>query len=63
MASEMSALGHKRTLELVSVMSALPRKADIRWSVRDVRFVPKADIEVFQQTKTPGRNPGVSLSS
>jgi hypothetical protein len=28
-------------------MSALPPKADIRQGNRDVRFVPKADIEGF----------------
>src|SRR6516162_4962017 len=40
----MSALGQKRTFRCVRAMSALPPKADIRWSVRDVRFVPIADI-------------------
>src|SRR6516225_9055990 len=40
----MSALGHKRTLECILVMSALPPKADIRTQSRNVRFVPKADI-------------------
>jgi hypothetical protein len=39
----MSALGHKRTLGSVRVMSALPPKADIETQSRDVRFVPKAD--------------------
>jgi hypothetical protein len=39
----MSALGHKRTLEQVRVMSALPPKADIAGRDRHVRFVPKAD--------------------
>ena len=39
----MSALGQKRTLAHVHVMSALPPKADIGTQPRDVRFVPKAD--------------------
>ena len=40
----MSALGHKRTLRLVSPMSALPPKADIAERDEDVRFVPISDI-------------------
>jgi hypothetical protein len=40
----MSALGQKRTLGKVQLMSALPPKADIRCRDRYVRFVPKADI-------------------
>src|SRR6516164_11270905 len=40
----MSALGQKRTLRLLSPMSALPPKADIGTHSRDVRFVPGADI-------------------
>jgi hypothetical protein len=40
----MSALGQKRTLGDVRLMSALPPKADIAGSQLDVRFVPKADI-------------------
>jgi hypothetical protein len=40
----MSALGHKRTLKHVRLMSALPPKADIGTQSRNVRFVPKADI-------------------
>jgi hypothetical protein len=39
----MSALGHKRTLQCILVMSALPPKADIVERDRPVRFVPKAD--------------------
>ena len=39
----MSALGHKRTSQDVSAMSALPPKADMVQRNRDVRFVPKAD--------------------
>jgi hypothetical protein len=44
----MSALGHKRTLQRVRLMSALPPKADIAEQDRDVRFVPKADIQGLQ---------------
>ena len=40
----MSALGQKRTLRRVCVMSALPPKADIGTQSQNVRFVPKADI-------------------
>jgi hypothetical protein len=40
----MSALGHKRTFALRNAMSALPPKADMCGATRDVRFVPKADI-------------------
>jgi len=40
----MPALGQKRTLEGIVLMSALPPKADIRCRNRHVRFVPKADI-------------------
>ena|SRR6516165_7294378 len=42
--SLMSALGQKQTLAQVSVMSALPPKADIGTQSWDVRYVPKADI-------------------
>jgi len=38
-----SAIGHKRTLRAILLMSALPPKADIAERHRDVRFVPKAD--------------------
>ena len=41
----MSALGQKRTLKRVRPMSALPPKADIAEGNRDVRFVPKADMQ------------------
>src|SRR6516164_6180461 len=41
----MSALGQKRTSEQIGVMSALPPKADIDRVCRDVRLVPKADIQ------------------
>jgi len=40
----MSALGHKRTLGLVRVMSALPPKADINPRNLHVRFAPIADF-------------------
>jgi hypothetical protein len=40
----MSALDHKRTSELVRIMSALPPKADVADRDRYVCFVPKADI-------------------
>jgi hypothetical protein len=40
----MSALGHKRTLRHVRLMSAIPPKADIRTRPRNVCFRPKADI-------------------
>ena len=39
----MTALGQKRTLEHVRVMSALPPKADIGTQSVNVRFVPGAD--------------------
>ena len=39
-----SALGHKRTLGMVRLMSALPPKADMPEFEEHVRFVPKADI-------------------
>jgi len=38
-------LDHKRTLKHVRLMSALPPKADIGTQSRNVRFVPKADIQ------------------
>ena len=40
----MSALGQTQALEHVGVMSALPLKADIADAMRNVRYVPKADI-------------------
>ena len=40
----MSALGQKRTLVRVHMMSALPLKADIDPQSANVRFVPIADI-------------------
>ena len=40
----MSALGQKRTCAAQKVMSALPPKADMCSAIRDIRFVPIADI-------------------
>src|SRR5262245_48333956 len=37
----------KRTLKRLDPMSALPPKADIVWHRGNVRFVPKADIRLF----------------
>jgi hypothetical protein len=45
----MSALGHKQTLTVVRVMSALPPKADIAEHDWHVRFVPEADIVTLCQ--------------
>jgi hypothetical protein len=42
----MSALGQKQTFKRLRLMSALPPKADIGTQPRDVRLVPKADIEL-----------------
>jgi hypothetical protein len=39
-----SDLGEKRTSEHVHGMSDLPPKADIEDAMKNVRFVPKADI-------------------
>jgi hypothetical protein len=47
----MSALGQKQTLDWRPLMSALPPKADIAERQLDVRFVPKADIQVSARTK------------
>jgi hypothetical protein len=47
LATEMSALGQKRTWRLRSAMSALPLKADIRRRHRDVSFGPDAGITAF----------------
>src|SRR5215471_2733297 len=41
---ERSALGQKQTLSGISAMSALPPKADMCGSTRDVRFGPIAEI-------------------
>jgi hypothetical protein len=46
----MSALGQKRTLRLVSPMSALPPKADMAECDHHVRFVPEADIVLLWST-------------
>ena len=40
----MSASGQKQTLQRVRPMSAILPKADIDEVVRNVRFVPKADV-------------------
>jgi hypothetical protein len=40
----MSALGQKQTSRHLKPMSALPPKADIADAMRNVRFVPEADI-------------------
>jgi hypothetical protein len=42
----MSALGQKQTFAPQKAMSALAPKADMCGAARDVRFGPKADIEV-----------------
>ena len=44
-ATPMSALGQKQTCAAQKVMSALPPKADMCSATRDVRFVPKADMQ------------------
>ena len=49
----MSALGQKQTFGKVRLMSAIPPKADMNQSCRDVRFVPQADIPHLL-TKQPG---------
>ena len=43
----MSALGHKRTFAVQNAMSALPPKADMCGATWYVRFVPMADIDLF----------------
>jgi hypothetical protein len=49
----MSALGQKQTSAHVRSMSALPPKADIDQHRRDVRFVPKADINAVRAGTSP----------
>src|SRR5215469_8884274 len=44
----MSALGQKRTSRLGEATSALPPKADVGTQPRNVRFVPKADINALR---------------
>ena len=46
-------------------MSALPPKADIRWSVRHVRFVPKAenDHRIMLLHETPHLFPSIDRLS
>ena len=46
----MSALGHKRTYAVQIGMSALPLKADMCGATRHVRFVPIADITLFDNS-------------
>src|SRR5262249_21281225 len=46
----MSALGHKRTLMLVRLMSALPPKADMCSALADVCYGPEADTGVGNVT-------------
>ena len=51
----MSALGQKQTLQHVCGMSALPPKADIGDAMRNIRFVPKADIvHLVGSVREPG---------
>ena len=47
----MSALGQKQTFKRLRLMSALPPKADIDGTRRDVRFVPKAEVSEFIQLR------------
>ena len=47
----MSALGQKRTCAAQNVMSALPPIADRCDANRDVRFVPRADIQEAARTR------------
>jgi hypothetical protein len=51
----MSALGQKRTLGFVRVMSALPPKADIDRCGLHVRFVPETDISHSKPTILTGQ--------
>ena len=52
----MSALGQKRTCAAQKVMSALPLKADMCSALRDVRFVPIADIPPLIRSRLQARN-------
>ena len=45
----MSALGHKRTFAVQNGMSALPPTADICSAQAHVRFVPIADMRLFDR--------------
>jgi hypothetical protein len=51
----MSALGHKQTFAAQKVMSALPPKADMCSAQAYVRFVPIADIALFDDLIGAGR--------
>jgi hypothetical protein len=53
----MSALGHKRTLRDLRVMSALPLKADMCGALAYVRFGPIADITTAKPL------PGLALAA
>jgi hypothetical protein len=44
----MSHVGQKQTLRGVKSMSALPLIADIGSQLRNVRYVPKADIDGWE---------------
>ena len=57
----MFALGHKRTSEHVCAMSALPPKADIGTEPRNVRFVPKADIQRWIKARRSYSRPGEGI--
>ena len=45
----------ERTFSEACAMSAIPAKADIRWASRHVRFVPKADIRLFDHLVGAGK--------
>jgi len=59
----MSALGQKQTSAHDRVMSALPPKADIDQSGRDVRFVPKANSSAPRQKSRYSITSSASASS
>jgi hypothetical protein len=44
----MSALGHKPTYAMQTVMSALPPEADMCSAIRNVRYGPTADIREYR---------------
>ena len=54
----MSALGQKQTCAAQKVMSALPPKADMCGAQADVRFVPQADISLFDHLVGTGDQAG-----
>jgi hypothetical protein len=51
-----SALGHKRTLRLVSPMSAIPPKADIAECDRHVEPLPKLKLDIAGQSENGSDN-------